>query len=263
MPKPIELPGATGALPGTPTALIVEDCLYSAEALRLMARACGLRSRHAATLEAAERHLAIFRPAFAIVDLGLPDGCGQTLLRRIAQDSVRPLVLAISADPSRLSDPQLDGLADVRCEKPIASAKALHTLLTGSRGLSLTQPQQMAAQPARDVLTLEIDRIGQILAAASEPAALHRAAGRLEGLAAELGEGALRAEATACREMLQAEGSAKPGALTADVSDRLSAGLLHLAAACEAANGEGPGAAGGAGLRSVGPGRRVGASGEV
>ncbi|MEL6233168.1 MAG: response regulator [Pseudomonadota bacterium] len=192
----VELPGAAGTLPATPTALIVEDCLYSAEALRLMCRACGLRSRHAATLEAAERHLAIFRPAFAIVDIGLPDGSGVTLLNRIARDTVRPKVLAISADPARLADPSIDGLVDARCEKPIASAQAFHAVLRSMGGLALAEPRRGAAtRPDGEVLTLELARIRETLDGAAEPGSLELAAGRLEGLAAELGEWTLRSEA--------------------------------------------------------------------
>lgn len=67
------------------TIILVEDSRCASEALRLMAVASGARLRRADTLEAAHRHLKIYRPNAVIVDIGLPDGDGLTLIREIAQ----------------------------------------------------------------------------------------------------------------------------------------------------------------------------------
>jgi DNA-binding response OmpR family regulator len=108
------------------TLLIVEDCGATAESLRLMARACGMRARVATSLDAARRHLAVFRPSAVLVDLGLPDGDGASLLRGLAGDAgSRPALLAVSGDPSALAAPDIDRLADARIEKPVAGVAAL------------------------------------------------------------------------------------------------------------------------------------------
>lgn len=66
------------------TILLVEDSRSASEAIRLMAAESGARVRRADSLHAAARHLAIYRPAVTVVDLGLPDGDGMALIRHLA-----------------------------------------------------------------------------------------------------------------------------------------------------------------------------------
>ncbi|MBP7241376.1 response regulator [Amaricoccus sp.] len=66
------------------TILLVEDSRSASEAIRLMAAESGARVRRADSLHAAARHLAIYRPAVTMVDLGLPDGDGMALVRHLA-----------------------------------------------------------------------------------------------------------------------------------------------------------------------------------
>jgi CheY-like chemotaxis protein len=69
------------------TILLVEDSRSASEAIRLMAAESGARVRRADSLHAAARHLAIYRPAVTVVDLGLPDGDGMALIRHLAAAS--------------------------------------------------------------------------------------------------------------------------------------------------------------------------------
>jgi CheY-like chemotaxis protein len=86
------------------TALLVEDSRCASEAIRLMCLRSGARIRRADSLRSAHRHLAAYRPAVAIVDLGLPDGSGLDLLSDLANGpDPLPVLLATSGD---------DGLAD-------------------------------------------------------------------------------------------------------------------------------------------------------
>ncbi len=71
------------------TIILVEDSRCASEALRLMAVSSGARLRRADTLESAHRHLKIYRPNAVIVDIGLPDGDGLTLIREITE-TVKP-----------------------------------------------------------------------------------------------------------------------------------------------------------------------------
>jgi len=81
------------------TVLVVEDSRYASEALRLMCLHSGARLRRADSLSAARRHLAIYRPSVALVDMGLPDGSGAELIGELAQMSPRiPTIMGTSAD---------------------------------------------------------------------------------------------------------------------------------------------------------------------
>ena len=82
------------------TVLAVEDSRYACDALRLMCLRSGARLRRADCLRAARRHLAVYRPTIAIVDLGLPDGSGSDLIAEMAGMYPRvAALLATSGDP--------------------------------------------------------------------------------------------------------------------------------------------------------------------
>ena len=69
--------------------LVVEDSRYACEAVRLMCQRSGARVRRAESLASANRHLTAYRPRVAIIDLGLPDGSGLTLIEQLARSEPR------------------------------------------------------------------------------------------------------------------------------------------------------------------------------
>lgn len=107
MPRPDALPDPA-LLPPVPwraglplqglTVLAVEDSRYACEALRLICQRAGARLRRAETLAAARAHLRCYRPDVVIVDLGLPDGRGEDLIRALAL-ARSAVVLGMSGDP--------------------------------------------------------------------------------------------------------------------------------------------------------------------
>ncbi len=99
------------------TILAVEDSRFASDALRLMCQRSGARLRRAEGLEAARAHLAVYRPDVVLVDLGLPDGRGEDLIRQLAQGS-GPLVIGMSGDPEGRQKAMAAGAAGF-IEKPI------------------------------------------------------------------------------------------------------------------------------------------------
>ena len=81
------------------TVLVVEDSRFACEAMRLLCLRSGARIRRADSLQHARRHLAVYRPAVVIVDLGLPDGSGESLIADLAMGVPRvDVVLGTSGD---------------------------------------------------------------------------------------------------------------------------------------------------------------------
>ena len=111
------------------TILAVEDSRFASEALRLMCQRSGARLRRAETLASAQAHLKLYRPDIVIIDLGLPDGRGEALIRELQQRSPRPrAVLGTSGDPQGRQMALAAG-ADGYLDKPLESLLAFQQML--------------------------------------------------------------------------------------------------------------------------------------
>ncbi|MBL4749288.1 MAG: response regulator [Amylibacter sp.] len=100
------------------TILLVEDSRYCSEAMRLLSIRSGARLRRADSLQAARRHLRIYRPDVVLVDLGLPDGSGLELIEEIAKTPV-PISAIIATSGSANGDEALKAGAAYFMAKPI------------------------------------------------------------------------------------------------------------------------------------------------
>ncbi|MWD26835.1 response regulator [Aquicoccus sp. SCR17] len=101
------------------TVLLVEDSRFASDAMRLLCLRSGARIRRADSLHSAGRHLQVYRPSVAIVDLGLPDGSGAELIGELVRATPRVgIVLGISGDPSGEAAARAAG-ADGFLEKPV------------------------------------------------------------------------------------------------------------------------------------------------
>ena len=109
------------------TVLVVEDSRFASDAIRLMCLRSGARIRRADSLEAASRHLAIYRPSVLVVDLGLPDGSGLDLIASLADAIPRIDVILGTSGDDGMRDQVMDAGADGYFPKPIDSLLAFQT----------------------------------------------------------------------------------------------------------------------------------------
>jgi CheY-like chemotaxis protein len=115
------------------TILLVEDSRSATEAIRLYAAESGARVRRADSLHAASRHLAIYRPNVVMVDLGLPDGDGLSLIRHLASASI-PVqgIIALSGNDRDTWQAEARAAGAAAClEKPIASLRSFQECVLG------------------------------------------------------------------------------------------------------------------------------------
>ncbi len=223
------LPAWRMSLPGRPltglTVLVVEDSRFASEAVRLLCLRSGARIRRADCLRSAGRHLQIYRPAVMIVDMGLPDGDGASLIRQVANADPRvPVILGISGDPDLRSDAMAAG-ADGFMEKPIESLALfqqtiLSALPADARGKGLMVLPDDVIQPDASGLRDDLAHVAEILSSAQDTAAVDYIARFLAGVARSAHDPALEQAATALARDHQA-GNAVAGDLA-----RIS-GMVH------------------------------------
>lgn len=116
--SPLPTPTAARPLLGL-TILVVEDSRFACEAMRLLCLRSGARIRRADSMRSARRHLQVYQPSVAIVDLGLPDGDGLDLIRDMHEAQSRVTVILGTSGQDDLRQAALDAGADGFLEKPI------------------------------------------------------------------------------------------------------------------------------------------------
>lgn len=152
---PLRMPTSNRPLLGM-TVLVVEDSRFTCEALRLMCLRSGARIRRADSLKSARRHLRVYRPSIAIVDLGLPDGSGTELIEDLNNANPRVGVIMATSGDDNLQEMALEAGADGFLPKPLSSVGAFQQAIleklpadrrpTGPRVLSedVIDPDPMA-----------------------------------------------------------------------------------------------------------------------
>lgn len=197
LPPPLPRPAGGGLPLQGVTLLAVEDSRLACDALRLFCQRSGARLRRAATLEEARAHLRVYRPDAVLVDLGLPDGRGEGLIRALAAGPGRPGLLAMSGDPGGRA-PALAAGADAFLEKPVPGLvvfqRTILPLLPGRAAALLPEDGPAAADPA--ALHDDLARAARALRAGPGAEERRYLAGFLTGLARQTRDAAL-GEATA------------------------------------------------------------------
>lgn len=210
------------------TLLLVEDSRLSSEGMRLLCQRSGARLRHADSLQAAERHLRAFRPSVVVVDLGLPDGSGLDLIRRLAQARPRiDAIIATSGDDSLEEEARAAG-ACAFIAKPIASLAAFQAAILSGLPPDRTPRGPRAlpeggVEPDPAALRDDLGHAAEILARGDGPG-LDYVAQFLRGVAKGVGDEALT-QATGALRAARAEGGDGQGEaeeLAATLLDRLA-----------------------------------------
>lgn len=111
------------------TILVVEDSRFACEAMRLLCLRSGARIRRADCLRSARRHLQVYRPSVAIIDLGLPDGSGADLIADLA--AAQPKVGAIigTSGDDQAKDAAMAAGADGFIAKPIKALSVFQSAI--------------------------------------------------------------------------------------------------------------------------------------
>ncbi len=197
--SPVFTPHLGGDQPHLPlfglTILAVEDSRFACEALRLLCQRSGARLRRAENIADARKHLLVYRPDVAIIDLGLPDGRGEGLISDLAPANLRPIViLGTSGDPAGRLLAMAAG-ADGFLDKPLSRLGVFQSTilrhLPDHPSTAPTQTETPRLQP--DILALHDDlyRASTLLAQGPDHAGQHYLKGFLAGVARDAADHAL------------------------------------------------------------------------
>lgn len=202
------------------TILVVEDSRYACEALRLLCLRSGARIRRADCLRSARRHLQTYRPSVVIVDIGLPDGSGEDLIRELSTAMPRmPVILGTSGDPAGEVLSRKAG-ADGFLPKPIESLMAFQKLIlnhfSGDGGNRQPVSRAETVLPDRIALRDDLTHVAEILAHSQDEPTLGYAVRFLRGLARSANDLPLEEAAAALSGPV-------PGVEVAQARDRLAA----------------------------------------
>lgn len=211
------------------TVLVIEDSRFASEAVRLLCLKSGARIRRADCLRSAARHLRNYRPAVLIVDLGLPDGDGTTLIAELHGAEPRvPVILAMSGDAD-LAEKALAAGADGFLAKPVESLGVfqqaiLSALPSNGPGPGLRLLPDDVIHPDHSGLRDDLAHVAEVLSSAQDTAAIDYIARFLAGVARSAHDPALEAAAAAlARDHLAGHALATDLArISGMVQDRLS-----------------------------------------
>jgi DNA-binding NtrC family response regulator len=209
------------------TILLVEDSRHASEAVRLMCQRSGARLRRADSLASARRHLRVYRPGAAIVDIGLPDGSGLTFLRELAAAQPRiDVIIATSADPEAEAEAVAAG-ADKFLPKPVANLATFQAAVLGGPEQGVVTQGAVELRPDRTAGALSLrDDLVHAARLLEGPEAAGKAgylAQFLRGIAAESGDAVLREIAAEfCREVAMSGGGGRGDEGVATALARLS-----------------------------------------
>ncbi|MCE9577305.1 MAG: response regulator [Deltaproteobacteria bacterium] len=136
----------------TDTILLVEDEAPMRKFLRAALTSHGFRVIEAASVHEAEAEITTSPPSAILLDLGLPDGDGLDLLRRVREWSTAPVIVLSARDREQDKVLALDAGADDYLTKPFGTGELLARIrvaLRHARARATTDDPVIVAGPIR------------------------------------------------------------------------------------------------------------------
>lgn len=170
------------------TVLVIEDSRFACEAMRLLCLRSGARIRRADCVRSARRHLQVYRPSVAVIDIGLPDGSGEELITELTTIEPRvEVVLGTSGDPEG-ETLALSAGADGFLAKPITSLAVfqqavLSNLPSNRHPAGLREVTDEVIAPDQMAFQDDIEHIADMLRDPADESILDYAAQFLGGVA--------------------------------------------------------------------------------
>jgi two-component system KDP operon response regulator KdpE len=140
-------------MPAEACALVVEDDPSLRRSLAATLKAAGYRAVEASDLSEAIRAMAHYRPAIILLDLGLPDGDGLSLITTVRREGLTPIVVISARDAETMKVAALDAGADDYVTKPFG----VEELLARIRAALRHAVQAAGAEPVVTTGDLQID----------------------------------------------------------------------------------------------------------
>lgn len=198
---PVPAPTAARPLLGL-TVLVVEDSRFACEAMRVLCLRSGARIRRADCLRSARRHLQVYRPTVAIVDLGLPDGNGIDLIAEMAYGQPRVEALIATSGDLYLEAEAFAAGADNFLPKPVRSLASFQSLVLAAlpKDRQPPSPRQIPDEiihPDRIAFQDDMVHIAEVLEDQPNDHALDYVTQFLSGVARSAGDTGLEQAASA------------------------------------------------------------------
>ena len=211
------------------TVLVIEDSRFACEAMRLLCLRSGARIRRADTLRAARRHLQVYRPSVAVIDVGLPDGSGADLIRELAGAAHRPDVILGTSGDFDSEALVLDAGADGYLGKPLVSLAVFQdTILShlppDRRPVGPRSVPQESVEPDPIAYRDDMAHVADVLDGASDTRTLDYVAQFLGGVArsAQDHELVIASEALAAKRARGDSAASEVATVAGLVQERLS-----------------------------------------
>jgi two-component system KDP operon response regulator KdpE len=123
--------------------LIVEDDEAIAKLLTISLQEYGFKTKHAYDLANAKRDIASYNPLLVILDLGLPDGDGKTVIAKIRKQSLTPIIVLSARSDEKEIIAALDLGADDYVTKPFSSSELLARVRSTLRRVHSETPHEI------------------------------------------------------------------------------------------------------------------------